>query len=209
LVVLFFFASRRYGWTLGWLYIGMFAANGVFSLLCTLVWNPVMLLRRATIGANTKRWDIGIYFLMVACIVAACWVANYDRADRADDVDLPGILWLVASFVFAIGLGVMTWCGVVNPFLEKTVRIQTDNEHCVVQTGPYAFVRHPFYVGNIAVILATPVMLASAWTHIPCIAIVVVLFVRTALEDRTLQAELPGYREYAERVRYRLIPGVF
>jgi protein-S-isoprenylcysteine O-methyltransferase Ste14 len=209
LVVLFFFASRRYGWTLGWLYIGMFAANGVFSLLCTLVWNPVLLLRRAPIRANTKRWDIGIHLLMSACIVAAYWVASTDRADRVEIADVPGILWLAASFVFAIGLGLMTWCGVVNPFLEKTVRIQTDNEHCVVQTGPYAFVRHPFYVGCIAVILATPVMLASAWTHIPCIALVVVLFVRTALEDRTLQAELPGYREYAERVRYRLIPGVF
>jgi isoprenylcysteine carboxyl methyltransferase (ICMT) family protein YpbQ len=125
------------------------------------------------------------------------------------DCGCTGILWLAASFVFAIGWGLMTWCCVVNPFLEKTVRIQTDNEHCVVQTGPYAFVRHPFYVGNIAVMLATPVMLASIWTHIPCIALVVVLFVRTALEDRTLQAELPGYREYAERVRYRLIPGVF
>ena len=98
---------------------------------------------------------------------------------------------------------------VVNPFFEKTVRIQTDRGHRVVDTGPYAYVRHPGYVGFLGWILAAPLLLASVWAIVPALISVVGLVIRTALEDRTLRAELPGYPEYAARVRFRLIPGMW
>jgi len=79
----------------------------------------------------------------------------------------------------------------------------------VIDTGPYAYVRHPGYVGFAGWLLSTPILLASAWTFAPALLTVAGLVIRTALEDRTLHAELPGYPEYAARVRFRLIPGIW
>ena len=98
---------------------------------------------------------------------------------------------------------------VVNPFFKKTVRIQTENEHRVIDTGPYAYVRHPGDVGFVGCIISTPLLLASARAFLPALISVLLLLIRTALEDRMLRYELAGYQEYANRVRFRLIPGVW
>jgi protein-S-isoprenylcysteine O-methyltransferase Ste14 len=97
----------------------------------------------------------------------------------------------------------------VNRHFEPTVRIQTDRGHTVIDTGPYALVRHPGYVAASLLVLGMPLSLGSYWASIPAILSYLLLVVRTALEDRTLQDELPGYKEYARRVRYRLLPGVW
>jgi len=97
----------------------------------------------------------------------------------------------------------------VNPFFEKTVRIQSERGHRVIDTGPYSFVRHPGYLGFAGWILSTPLLLGSWWALIPAILSTVCLVVRTALEDRTLRMELAGYEEYIHRVRYRLVPGIW
>jgi protein-S-isoprenylcysteine O-methyltransferase Ste14 len=89
------------------------------------------------------------------------------------------------------------------------VRIQTERGHQVVSTGPYRWMRHPGYAGALLAYLATPFFLDSQWAILPAIFISIVLVIRTSLEDRTLQEELPGYREYAGRVHYRLLPGVW
>jgi protein-S-isoprenylcysteine O-methyltransferase Ste14 len=93
-----------------------------------------------------------------------------------------------------------------NHYFSTFVRIQADRGHQVVSGGPYAFVRHPGYVGIIATTLAVPLVLGSAWAFLPALVSALLLGVRTALEDRTLQKELPGYDEYAARVRFRLLP---
>jgi protein-S-isoprenylcysteine O-methyltransferase Ste14 len=98
---------------------------------------------------------------------------------------------------------------VVNPFFEKTVRIQTDQGHHVIDTGPYAYVRHPGYVRFVAWMISTPPMLGSNAAFVPALLAVMLLVIRTALEDRTFRAELPGYPEYAARVRFRLIPRIW
>ena len=98
---------------------------------------------------------------------------------------------------------------VVNPFFEKAVRIQTNHRHRVIDKGPYAYIRHPGYAGFVGFIFSTPLLLASAWAFVPALIAVVLLVIRAALEDRMLHAELTGYTEYAARVRFRLIPGVW
>ena len=107
------------------------------------------------------------------------------------------------------GLAGLTWAESVNKHFEPTVRIQTERGHTVVDTGPYTIVRHPGYLAASLLVLGMPLALGSFWALIPAVISYLLLVVRTALEDRTLQDELPGYREYAERVRYRLIPGVW
>jgi protein-S-isoprenylcysteine O-methyltransferase Ste14 len=97
----------------------------------------------------------------------------------------------------------------VNKFAEPTVRIQTERGQKVIDTGPYAIVRHPLYLGGVILFTGIPLALGSFWALIPTAVGTLVLVVRTVLEDRTLREELEGYKEYAGRVRYRLIPGVW
>ena len=96
-----------------------------------------------------------------------------------------------------------------NRFYGRYVRIQTDRGHTVVTTGPYRCVRHPAYAGLILFMLATALALESLWALIPAGLVAAVLVVRTVLEDRTLRSELLGYDDYAQRTRYRLVPGVW
>ncbi len=98
---------------------------------------------------------------------------------------------------------------IANRYFSGMVRIQTDRDHQVVSTGPYRWLRHPGYAGALLTYLATPIFLDSLWAFLPAILITIVLVIRTNLEDETLQTELAGYREYAGRVRSRLLPGVW
>ena len=107
------------------------------------------------------------------------------------------------------GMVGLTWAESVNKFFEPTVRIQTDRGHRVIDSGPYAIVRHPGYVSGFLVFLGMPLSLGSLWALIPAILLCLLLVVRTIWEDQTLREELAGYEEYAQRVRYRLIPGVW
>jgi len=116
--------------------------------------------------------------------------------------------WLaLAVLVAAYVLG--TWALLENEFFSGVVRIQHDRGHHVVSSGPYRLVRHPGYSGTLLYYLMCPIGLSSLWAFIPVAMVAVALVWRTALEDRTLAAELPGYAEYAQRTRFRLIPGVW
>jgi protein-S-isoprenylcysteine O-methyltransferase Ste14 len=116
---------------------------------------------------------------------------------------------VVGYILLTIGMVGSVWVYGVNKFAEPGVRIQTDRGHKVVDTGPYAIVRHPLYATAILIFGGFALPLGSYWALVPAAVASVVLVIRTALEDRTLQDELPGYKDYAQRVRSRLIPGVW
>lgn len=116
---------------------------------------------------------------------------------------------LAALFVIILGYIVGSWALIENKFFSGVVRIQADRGHHVITTGPYRFIRHPGYAGALWVYLATPILFDSLWAFIPSLLLFGVIILRTWLEDRTLQHELPGYREYAQRTRYRLLPGIW
>jgi protein-S-isoprenylcysteine O-methyltransferase Ste14 len=92
-----------------------------------------------------------------------------------------------------------------NPFFSESVRIQEN--HQVATQGPYRLVRHPGYFGNLIGCLSQPLLFGSWWAFIPSFLAIIAFVIRTALEDKTLKKELNGYSEYAQQVRYRLIPG--
>ncbi len=108
-----------------------------------------------------------------------------------------------------LSLAWTVWVLSVNKFAEPSVRIQTERGQKVVDTGPYDVVRHPLYATALFLCGGIPLALGSFWALTPAAIAVVVLIVRTALEDRMLHNELDGYKEYVSRVRYRLIPGVW
>lgn len=116
---------------------------------------------------------------------------------------------LAALAVIVLGYVFSSWALVENRFFSGVVRIQTDRGHHVVTSGPYRIVRHPGYAGALWVYLAMPILFDSIWAFIPAVFLLGVLVLRTSLEDRTLQAELPGYAEYAKLTRYRLFPGIW
>jgi len=116
----------------------------------------------------------------------------------------------IATLVVAVlAYALVVWATAANAFFSQVVRIQKERGHTVATSGPYRYVRHPGYVGTILFELATPVMLGSWWALIPGGLSALLLVVRTALEDKTLHKGLDGYRGYAARVRYRLLPGVW
>jgi protein-S-isoprenylcysteine O-methyltransferase Ste14 len=111
--------------------------------------------------------------------------------------------------ITALGYALVVWATGSNALFSQIVRIQKERGHAVATGGPYRFVRHPSYVGTILVELATPIMLGSWWALIPGALDAILFVIRTSLEDKTLRRELDGYQEYADRVWYRLLPGVW
>ena len=207
-VALAFILARQFGLGLGQTYLGLMAANFVVSGVFIAMWNPALLGRRARLGKGTKLWDYGWMLAFMAALYLTITTAMEDLQARDFSTD-PGLVWLAGALVLIGGFTIVNLSMAVNPFFEKTVRIQSDQGHRTIDDGPYRFVRHPGYVGFSALLLATPPMLASTAVVGPVLLGVLTLVVRTALEDRTLQDELDGYADYAKRVRFRLIPGVW
>ncbi len=121
----------------------------------------------------------------------------------------PGALSILGFLMIALGYALASWALAENRFFSSVVRIQMDRGHEVCDSGPYRIVRHPGYAGNILPLPGIALALGSEWTFIPAAGAVIIAVIRTALEDRALQEELPGYREYAQRVRYRLVPWIY
>jgi protein-S-isoprenylcysteine O-methyltransferase Ste14 len=170
--------------------------------------NPAILEKRGRMNAGTKRYDRVFAALWLALAFATPVVAGLD-VGRGAGVRLPlaGIYVGLAVMLLAYLLG--AWAMAVNEHFELTMRIQADRGHRVVSEGPYRMLRHPGYLAAIVGGATTPFILGSLWALAPVAATVLLFVVRTALEDRALREELPGYREYADRTRHRLLPGIW
>lgn len=197
------------GWTLGWIYVCLFIAGmGIFKNSFFL-WNPDLAWRRIPIGGSgTKTWD-WVWLVAFGANIFAILFCAVESHTRVADLRPLDFSWLAGLAVFVSGWMLLTWSSFWNPFFEATVRIQTELGHRVMDKGPYSVVRHPGYVGLMATFLSTPLLLPSSGIVALSLSGAVLFVIRTALEDRTLQAELPGYAEYATRVRFHLIPGVW
>jgi len=160
-------------------------------------------------AADVKAWDRVLAPLMaVSLAFPPAIVAGLDHRLGWSPV-FPVWLNIVGLIMSALGYAFAVWALAENRFFSSTVRIQRDRGHVVCDGGPYRVVRHPGYAGNLLPLPGVVMALSSVWTLIPAAVALVITVIRTALEDRTLQEELPGYREYARRVRYRLVPGLY
>lgn len=170
--------------------------------------NPDILAARINRHQGTEPWDkplVGILLVL--------WLATFPMAALDDEryhwFPVPWWVCVLGYALLLVGMGMLTWAEAVNKFFEPTVRIQADRGQTVITSGPYAIVRHPGYVGGMLFFIGTPLVLGSLWALIPVVLASLALVLRTKWEDETLQVKLPGYREYTERVRHRLIPGVW
>jgi protein-S-isoprenylcysteine O-methyltransferase Ste14 len=141
--------------------------------------------------------------LLLVPAVAGLDVGRYGWSSLGLPYAVMGVVFLIVSSVL------VNWAMIENPYFEPTMRIQNDRDHRVVTTGPYAIVRHPGYLSGILWIASVPLILGSLYALAPFVLYTVLMTLRTYLEDRTLQEELPGYTEYAEGVKHRLFPGIW
>ncbi|MGD2165971.1 MAG: isoprenylcysteine carboxylmethyltransferase family protein [Anaerolineae bacterium] len=206
--VTLFVPAGRLNWTMGWALVGLYALWVAATALVLIPSNPQLYLERAARGKGGKDWDVKILSLIGLAVLGKQVVAGLD-VRFGWTMPVPLGLQIGAMLVAVGGNALMIWALAVNRFFSKVVRLQEDRGHRTVTRGPYRFVRHPGYVGTIAFDLATPIMLGSLWALIPGTVAASLTLVRTALEDRALQEELDGYRDYAQRVHFRLLPGLW
>jgi protein-S-isoprenylcysteine O-methyltransferase Ste14 len=202
-----FVLAGRLDWWEAWAFLAIYLAGILINGLWSLRHNPAVINERGRIGKNAKAWDkvIGIFYMLF--LVGTFVVAGLDRRFAWSAEPLWVKILGGAAFVFS--LAITFWAMSANTFLSTFVRIQEERGHTTVTGGPYRFVRHPMYAGNLFMSWGIPLLLGSWWTLIPGVLTIVLFIIRTSLEDRTLQAELPGYVEYSQKVRYRLIPGIW
>ncbi len=208
LAALLFLAAGRLDWGMAWAYLAIYVVNVTINTLVLLPRNPELIAERAGTKADSKTWDKSLSLFIGAAMLASLLVAGLQvRFDWLPA--LPLALQLAAFVLTVLAQALFSWAMICNPFFSRTVRIQTDRGQTVITSGPYHYVRHPGYTGMVFSMLTTPLMLGSLWALIPGAVAAVLYVVRTVLEDRTLQNELAGYLDYAQKVRYRLLPGVW
>ncbi len=207
---LLFGAAGRWDLPLVWAYLGGFLVISLVSVLL-LYWRSPDLLKLRT-GFRLGSSDVPDLLFRGALVLGFLThyvLAGVDvgRFHWSGTIPLPvQVVGLIGSLA---GIGVATWAALANPFATPEVRIQEERGQHVITAGPYRLVRHPSYAGGILFMLLSGVALGSWWAILPMLPVVATLIRRTALEDRLLQQNLPGYTDYARTVRFRLVPGVW
>ncbi len=203
-----FLCAGRWDWLWGWATVLTLAFWVGGTALAVIPTNPALLAERTRPRQGAKTWDTAIMGI-VGLIILTVYVAGGLDVRNGWTTDFP-IAAQIAGLVLAVlGYAVVVWATASNAFFSLIVRIQTERGHMVATGGPYRFVRHPGYVGSILAYVGTGLMLGSWWAIVLSIITGLLMIVRTRLEDKTLLAELDGYADYAARVRYRLLPGVW
>lgn len=206
--VLLFAAAGTVGWWPGWAYLGLYLFPILVNAVVILPNDHGLIEERGQPKAAMRAWD-RTFARVTAVLGPAILVVGGLDARFGWPPAIPLGLQVVGGVVMGLAYLLFSWAMSANRFFSTIVRVQKDRGHTVVSGGPYRFVRHPAYAGTVVIGLATPLLLGSAWALVPGILTGAAVVVRAALEDKTLQRELEGYAEYAQRVRFRLVPGVW
>lgn len=206
--VALFWPAGRLDWWAAWAVILLTLAWSTATAIVILRINPELLADRLGPRKGAKPWDVAIMSIIGVTTLLRLIVAGFDQRFGWTG-GIPVAAQVAALIVAALGYALVVWATASNAYFSQVVRIQSERAHAVATGGPYRTVRHPGYLGTILCELAMPVLLASWWALLVGGLNAILFIVRTALEDRTLQAELSGYGEYARRVRFRLLPGIW
>jgi protein-S-isoprenylcysteine O-methyltransferase Ste14 len=205
---LIFVPAGRVDWTAGWRCLALMVIGFSATTVHVARRTPSLIRRRARPGAGTPRWDFFFVVLFQLAFVAVLVTAGLDAGRDPSRSLAPWLQWAGLALM-ALAMLALAWAMGSNPHFEATVRIQREEHHRVIDTGPYRIVRHPGYVAGILLVFGMALALGSVWALVPALVGAIGLAVRTACEDRFLIEHLDGYRAYTGRTRYRLIPGVW
>lgn len=202
-----FVSAGRLDWLWAWVFLGLYMVGIVVNAFFMFRYSPETIARRAS-AEGVKSWDKIVSGLWTVMGLVQLIIAGLDeRYGWSNPLPLP--VHVIAMALFVIGFALFSWAMISNAYFATVVRVQQAKGHTVCTTGPYRFVRHPGYVGAILQALALSFLFGSLWALIPGVISGLLMVIRTALEDRTLRQELAGYAEYAQRVRYRLLPTIW
>ena len=208
MAVVLFLSSGRLNWMWAWIFIGLNLIGVLINSIILLRYNPETIAERAE-AEGMKDWDKIVSGLWaVTYYILMLLVAGLDTRFGWTPL-LALALYVAGGIVFVLGFAFFSWAMISNAYFTAVVRILAERGQTICTTGPYRFVRHPGYVGAIIQSLATPLLLGSLWALIPGGVAAILMVTRTALEDQTLHQELDGYQDYAQQVRYRLLPGIW
>ena len=210
MLVLLFVPAGTLAWPAAWIFLVEFSLASALITRWLLRHNPALLEERMKppIQRDQKPWDKALMalFLFLWC---AWFVVMALDAVRFGWSVVPLWLRILGAIAIAVSLYIMFLIMRTNSFAVPVVKIQAERGHHVISDGPYAIVRHPMYGGALLLILGTPLLLGSWWGLALSPLLVLLFAARAVMEEHTLIAELPGYADYAARVRYRLIPMVW
>ena len=205
--LVFFLAAGRWDTPRGVIYFSVYALASVIACLLLYQKHAETLEARRSVFANTKKWDRIILPLFALSAYYGIYLAA-GLSIRFDRPQTPAVLFVLGLCIMLACCFLSVWPVLVNRNFESSVRIQEDRGQTVCSTGPYAFVRHPGYSVLILWALSMPLMF-GLYAGIVSAAIIMLVIIRTGLEDSMLKNELPGYKEYMEKVKYRLLPYVW
>lgn len=203
--ILLFASSGQIAWHWAWIYICTYI---LIIIINAFVLPADLIEERGKSKKNVKKWDKIIMTLNIFPALGIMLVAGLDYRFIWSPA-LSDWIHVSALILMILGHAFFSWSMVSNHFFSTAVRLQFDRSHRVATSGPYKYVRHPGYAGFIVLNLVTPLILGSLWALIPAAILTILFLIRTVLEDRTLRNELDGYKEYAQKVPYRLIPGIW
>lgn len=205
-----FIGAGTTDWLQAWIYLGMNALHQALTAIVLIPGSRELVVERSRITQQgTKPWDIWLVYGMALFGPLLTWIiAGLDHRFYWIQLLSPALTYIGLGLAF-LGALLTLWAMKANPFFAATVRIQSERGQQAISAGPYRLVRHPGYAGSLLFILATPLALGSAGAFFPAFATAIITITRAYLEDRTLHAELPGYREYAAKVHWKLIPFIW
>jgi len=208
MLALIFVPAGTLRWPEAWLLLIFYLATVTGVMIWMKINAPGLLKERMSRNKEIKSWDkiimIAYSFLLIILLaVPGLDAVRFGWSEVSLIVKALGFIGYIPATSFAF------WAMRENAYASDVVRIQEDRGHTVCTTGPYRYVRHPMYTGVILFVLCFPLSLGSLYSFIPASLIIVLFIIRTSLEDKTLLEELPGYKEYAQNVRYRLLPKVW
>lgn len=208
--VILFVAAGRLDWWEAWVFLIVYFLIAVASNIWMLYYDRNLLQERTQVASkpDAKGWDnlmVTANLLLTAALFAVIGV----DAGRFGWSAVPLWLRILAGAGVLLSFGTTLWASRVNTFMSARVRIQVERGHRAITTGPYRIVRHPMYAAMCLLDIGLPLLLNSWWGLVVSAFMIAAVVVRTVLEDRTLQRELPGYADYTRQVRWRLLPGLW
>lgn len=206
--LLLFISAGKINYLQGWLFLVINITTGLINFW-TIRNDEELMNERSKIGDNTKSWDKKILGISALVYVVNIVVAGLDSGRFKWSPNFHWSMYTIGILLTIVGQIIFLTARKQNRYFSSVVRIQNEREHKVCDTGLYKIVRHPGYLGMTISLISIPFITGSIWCIITTIIAVILLFIRTYLEDKTLSSELEGYKEYMKKTKNRIIPKIW
>jgi protein-S-isoprenylcysteine O-methyltransferase Ste14 len=207
--LLLFVPAGTLHWPAAWVFLGVMTLIGLGFGLWLRKSNPALLAERMSAPIRADQPAADKKFILAIGFVFPIWFVTIGLDERFHWSEMPVALQVLGLALLFLSSAFIAWVFRENSFAAAVVRVQAERGHHVISSGPYAFVRRPMYSAAVLFMVGIALLLGSWWGSAISPVFAVLFAIRTRIEERALTAGLPGYADYAARVRYRLVPGLW